>query len=208
MSNNSMKEENVSDSSSDSLGAYQGRGKTMVSGNQGASPKAGGMKGDASPLPAGTPICGRQKSLLGNPNDFQKSLNAANEHFDRSQAEIRDFQPLENGPEEQSSSSMQPRINITKNNNDSVASLSLKKMHSATSTDPLKMSSHEIERSGRLDNGNFLRNPVFHGRGVNTTPAQMQRAISKQDYDISLETAQLKSVIHQVIDEHNSSGED
>ena len=33
MSNNSMKEENVSDSSSDSLGAYQGRGKTMVAGN-------------------------------------------------------------------------------------------------------------------------------------------------------------------------------
>jgi len=126
-----MIEENVSDSSSDSIGAYQGRGKTMVTGNQGASPKAGGMKGEKSPLPAGTPFCGRQKSLLGNPTDFQKSLDAANEHFDRSTAEIRDFQPLENGPEEQaSSSSMQPRINITKNNTDSVTSLSLKKMHS------------------------------------------------------------------------------
>ncbi len=43
---------------------------------------------------------GRQKSLLGDPFELQKSHNAAKEHFDRYDAEIRDFKPTHDGPDD------------------------------------------------------------------------------------------------------------
>ena len=99
----------MSDSSSDSIGAYTKnkivpRLSSRVSGE------------DSSPLPADTPIGGRKKKL-GDPTMLQRNLQAVSQHFSnemKGSDDVRDFsQPSDDGPEEKSNS-MQLRLNIPK----------------------------------------------------------------------------------------------
>ena len=89
--------------------------------------------------------------------------------------------------------------------NNPVSGLSLKKLRSQTN--PLKMASHEV---GINKDENSFRNTFLRGvdvgapkEGSNTLSSisvskssQMQRAYSKQDYDVTFETAALRNTIH------------
>ena len=87
-------EDALSDSSSDSLGAYPGRrphnSGVLNSGNDGEG-------SESSPLPAATPFGrkGKKGLHIGDPESFQNNLQRINDHFsldqDEKLDEIRDF---------------------------------------------------------------------------------------------------------------------
>ena len=91
---NSKVEDAISDSSSDSLGAFPCP-KPRVSNEL---PLENDSGSESSPLPASTPF-GRKgkKGLLGDPNTFKSNLLKINDHFSLDQDEqsdvIRDFEP-------------------------------------------------------------------------------------------------------------------